>query len=255
MNEIPESELWECSTCKQPHPIETDYECASCGMLASEHISVTAMCRIIREWQSRAYSAELKLARIERELDYLNIQLAHSVLRELRIQEQRDRLAGELNELKEEYGTWWAQKRIAIDELKDVTEQRDRLADALRTAYGLIFRHHECGVRQELGCYCPVCHREDGTEPEMDQIIATLDAVKGESDMHPCPKCDALSEPDWPCRICGTPLSTEKPPALRELFCEGCKALPATEMTQCTMNRGGIKEQGEPETEPIDSPK
>jgi hypothetical protein len=69
MNEVPESELWECSTCKQPHPIETDYECASCGMLASEHISVTAMCRIIREWQSRAYSAELKLARIERERD------------------------------------------------------------------------------------------------------------------------------------------------------------------------------------------
>jgi hypothetical protein len=27
------------------------------------------MCRIIREWQSRAYSAELKLARIERERD------------------------------------------------------------------------------------------------------------------------------------------------------------------------------------------
>ena len=31
----------------------------------------------------------------------------------------------ELAELKEEYGTWWAQKRIAIDELKKVTEQRD----------------------------------------------------------------------------------------------------------------------------------
>jgi hypothetical protein len=37
----------------------------------------------------------------------------------------------ELAELKEEYGTWWAQKRIAIDELKEVTEQRDRLAEAL----------------------------------------------------------------------------------------------------------------------------
>ncbi|MFN4909405.1 MAG: hypothetical protein ACK5H0_10290 [Bacteroidota bacterium] len=48
------------------------------------------------------------------------------------VKEQRDRLAEELNEIKEEYGTWWAQKRIAIDELKDVTEQRDRLAEALR---------------------------------------------------------------------------------------------------------------------------
>jgi hypothetical protein len=43
------------------------------------------------------------------------------------VTEQRDRLAEELNELKEECGLRWAQKRIAIDELKDVTEQRDRL--------------------------------------------------------------------------------------------------------------------------------
>ena len=31
----------------------------------------------------------------------------------------------EIVELNEECGTWWAQKRIAIDELKEVTEQRD----------------------------------------------------------------------------------------------------------------------------------
>jgi predicted nucleic acid-binding Zn-ribbon protein len=42
----------------------------------------------------------------------------------------------ELAELNEEYGTWWAQKRIAIDELKDVTEQRDRLAEALESIVG-----------------------------------------------------------------------------------------------------------------------
>ena len=53
----------------------------------------------------------------------------------------------------------------------------DRLADALRVAYGLITRHHEVGVTQELGCFCPVCHR-DGKEPEMDQIIAALAAWK-----------------------------------------------------------------------------
>lgn len=53
--------------------------------------------------------------------------------------EQRDEARQEVAELKEEYGTWWAQKRIAIDELKDVTEQRDKLAEALRlaTAYPL----------------------------------------------------------------------------------------------------------------------
>jgi chromosome segregation ATPase len=41
--------------------------------------------------------------------------------------EQRDEARQEVAELKEEYGTWWAQKRIALDELKDVTEQREGL--------------------------------------------------------------------------------------------------------------------------------
>jgi hypothetical protein len=41
-------------------------------------------------------------------------------------------LAEELNESEEEYGLWWAQKRIAIDERDEVREQRDRLAEALR---------------------------------------------------------------------------------------------------------------------------
>jgi uncharacterized coiled-coil DUF342 family protein len=45
--------------------------------------------------------------------------------------EQRDEARKEVAELKEEYGTWWAQKRIALDELKDVTAQRDKLAEAL----------------------------------------------------------------------------------------------------------------------------
>jgi hypothetical protein len=107
MNEIPESELWECSTCKQPHPIETDYECASCGMLASEHISVTAMCRIIREWQSRAYSAELKLARIERE---------------------RDEARSEIEKLKEELEShaWTISPAMAQAKIDELVEQRDK---------------------------------------------------------------------------------------------------------------------------------
>jgi uncharacterized coiled-coil DUF342 family protein len=51
------------------------------------------------------------------------------------VTEQRDEAREELAELKAEYGTWWAQKRIAIDELKEVTEQRDearRLAERYR---------------------------------------------------------------------------------------------------------------------------
>ena len=72
----------------------------------------------------------------------------------------------------------------AADKIEELERERDaeraladRLAEALRVAYGLITRHHEVGVTQELGCFCPVCHR-DGKEPEMDQIIAALAAWK-----------------------------------------------------------------------------
>jgi len=33
--------------------------------------------------------------------------------------------------LKEQYTPWWARKRSEIDKLREVTEQRDRLAEAL----------------------------------------------------------------------------------------------------------------------------
>ena len=58
--------------------------------------------------------------------EYVAVDFARQLERELTAARE------ELAELKEEYGTWWAQKRIAIDELKEVTEQRDRLAEALR---------------------------------------------------------------------------------------------------------------------------
>jgi hypothetical protein len=57
-----EDDYWDCPTCGRPTPPETDYECECCGQRASHHISVTAMCKIIREWQLRAHRAEKELA-------------------------------------------------------------------------------------------------------------------------------------------------------------------------------------------------
>ena len=51
------------------------------------------------------------------------------------VTEQRDRLAEELNESEEEYGLWWAQKRIAIDERDEVREQRDEFRGLLIELY------------------------------------------------------------------------------------------------------------------------
>jgi hypothetical protein len=50
----------------------------------------------------------------------------------------------------------------------------DQTHAALKTALGLLVRHHEVGVRQTWGCFCPVCHHKDGTEPEIDTIIDAL---------------------------------------------------------------------------------
>jgi predicted glutamine amidotransferase len=59
MDEI-ENDDWECSTCKQVHPLATDYECATCGMMASEHVSITTLCKSMRRWQDEAFSLEVE---------------------------------------------------------------------------------------------------------------------------------------------------------------------------------------------------
>lgn len=45
----------ECPTCTQDWVANTDYECGCCGRLASEHIRVTSLCRILRETQQREH--------------------------------------------------------------------------------------------------------------------------------------------------------------------------------------------------------
>ncbi len=52
----------------------------------------------------------------------------------------------------------------------------DEMREALQVARSLIVLHHDCSVRQSAGMFCPVCHHEDGTEPEMDRIHAALRA-------------------------------------------------------------------------------
>jgi len=94
---------------------------------------------------------------------------------------QRDRLVEELNELKEECGLRWAQKRIAIDELKDVTEQRDRLAEALKD----VMKYRK-GEEPHDYWRLPESHRRnvqfDGWNEIENRINAALAAVKGGSD-------------------------------------------------------------------------
>jgi uncharacterized protein (DUF3084 family) len=85
-------------------------------------------------WMNYCLEAEKGLTAVTEQRDDLQMQLDSSCnaeeLRQFRA--ERDVAREALAELNQEYGTWWAQKRIALDELKDVTEQRDRLAKALQ---------------------------------------------------------------------------------------------------------------------------
>ena len=72
---LDDSDDWECSTCKQTHPKETDYECSTCGMLASEHISITQMCKTMRRWQDQAYSLEVRNKQLIEQIDKMNSSL------------------------------------------------------------------------------------------------------------------------------------------------------------------------------------
>lgn len=73
--EIDDNEDWECSTCKQTHPPSTDYECSTCGMMASEHISITQMCKRMRRWQDQAYTLEVRNKQLMEQLDKMNSSL------------------------------------------------------------------------------------------------------------------------------------------------------------------------------------
>ena len=51
--DLPSYEGWDCPTCMRPMEKEDDHECSTCGLNASEHLSVTSLCRILRDVSGR----------------------------------------------------------------------------------------------------------------------------------------------------------------------------------------------------------
>ena len=54
----------------------------------------------------------------------------------------------------------------------------EQVVEALGIAYRHIVDHHADHIVQRAGQFCPVCHHEDHTEPEMDQIVNVLHAAR-----------------------------------------------------------------------------
>lgn len=59
------------------------------------------------------------------------------------------------------------------EQIESLRAQLEQAREALRSAQDLIFRHHNCSVRVELGQLCPHCTR-DGRQPEIDLIAKAL---------------------------------------------------------------------------------
>lgn len=91
-------------------------------------------------------------------------------------------------------------------DLNALRASHKKTKDALSRALGLIVRHHEAG-RAPLawGGFCSVCHRKDGTEPEMDQILEALGPPRDDSAML--------------CHHCGSGLLWSED---RGAHCDGC---------------------------------
>lgn len=66
---LPDDEYWDCPTCLRPMPPEKDHYCSSCGGLASHHITVTSMCKLMRSVLDRENCLKAELNRLHRLID------------------------------------------------------------------------------------------------------------------------------------------------------------------------------------------
>ena len=64
-------EGWDCPTCLRPMEEQDDHECGTCGMNASHHISVTAMCNILRRTQEREHALIVENKRLKEQIQTL----------------------------------------------------------------------------------------------------------------------------------------------------------------------------------------
>jgi septal ring factor EnvC (AmiA/AmiB activator) len=89
-------------------------------MMASEHISVTSMCKVLRAVSNREASLLVERDKLKRELD--------------EAREQRDEARSKIEKLHEELEchAWTISPAMAQAKIDALVEQRDRLAEALR---------------------------------------------------------------------------------------------------------------------------
>jgi len=110
------SEEWDCPTCKRPMPEELNYECGTCEMSASHHVSATELCKRIRASQARESSLIVRNKKLEDELNEQARLLGMSGERECDLRGELDRMKGLLIRLYNDL--FVIHNGVAIDDLK-----------------------------------------------------------------------------------------------------------------------------------------
>ena len=62
-------EEWDCPTCGRPTPPSADYECGTCEMPASHHVSATELCKRLRAAQHREAVLIVENKRLQAKLE------------------------------------------------------------------------------------------------------------------------------------------------------------------------------------------
>lgn len=129
-----EDDYWDCPYCEQPMQPENDKEC-HCGMRVSHHLSVSTLCKQLRQAQQR------ESALIVENNEQARL-LGMSAERECDLRGKMERLERERDELREESIKW---RQMAIDSDKrfvKVVQIRDyeraladQFADALLSTF------------------------------------------------------------------------------------------------------------------------
>lgn len=69
-----------------------------------------------------------------------------------------------------------------------------QIVGALKVAQVHIMKHHDCSIEMRVGEFCPVCHRKDGSEPEMNEISEAIAVADKLWDGQPVPMLERIAD-------------------------------------------------------------
>jgi hypothetical protein len=125
---------WDCPTCGRPTPTEIDVEC-HCGMTASHHVSISTMCKRLREAQQRESALIVRNKKLEDEVNEQARLLGRSGERECDLRGKIDRLERDLENRRDLFKL---QEHLSLEQLAAERALADQLGIGLMSTWCLL---------------------------------------------------------------------------------------------------------------------